>query len=567
DIPIQYVCWKQNTTITYSATEPDGDSVVYSLAAPLRACGTPVTYNPFPTLNPVVDPIPGTNPLCYFSSPGVPGGTYSPTNPIQLGMDTVGTCPMKTGVVRTLTFNQQARTLSFVPGVFNAAAAPNSGDNKYQIAVLITEYRRINGVRRVIGTVRREANLIVIDCNTNRTPAPIAPNPVTPNSNTTTVNTADTTRIDVRTCNYSRVELSFTDPDNLRTPSANQRLTVTLPANINTDPNLLDSGDVGTFSLTGNNTINPRGVFFFQPAPTAAGRTVRLNIRVEDNACPIKGVQNRVVVIRILKGNFAAVALSGFPVLCLGSTLTLNGLAMRADSIRRISTNTTQAQVYNYQWTTNAGGNGLPAVTTTRSITVSPTVTTRYRLSIAPTLGFAQGACGDTTSVLVRVLPAVTPPTVTRNGLTLTSSYATGNQWFRDNQLLPGATSQSIVATANGNYSVQTVVAGPLGSCTSPMSSAITVLSAVRALPGSSLSVLPNPTPDGRLSVTLTGYAQPVTLTVMDALGRRVNETTIAAPNPQGTARELDLHCLGAGLYLLQVRTAASLEVRRIVRE
>lgn len=414
DIPIQYVCWKQRTTITYSATEPDGDSLVFTLAAPLQACGTPATYNAFPGSAPVLRVIPGSNPPCFFSFPGIPGGTYSPTNPIQLGLDTVGTCPTKTGVARTFNFNQQQRTITFTPGIYNAAAGAAGGANKYQIAVLITEYRRINGVRRVIGTVRREANLIVIDCGTNSTPNPVVADPKTPLSGTGVVNTSDTTRIDVRTCNYSRVELNFTDPDNLRTPSANQRLTVTLPPNINNDPNLLDSGDVGTFSLSGNNTTNPRGVFFFQPSPNTFGRIIRLSIRIEDDACPVKAVQTRVVIIRVLRGNTAtAAAVAGFPgiggqtpaSICLGGMLSLQGNVLRPDSIRRIATNTTQAQVYSFQWTANVGGNGLPAVTNTRNIAVNPTVTTRYRLRIAPTLGFAQGACGDTTSVLVRVVP------------------------------------------------------------------------------------------------------------------------------------------------------------------
>ncbi|MBF9223659.1 gliding motility-associated C-terminal domain-containing protein [Hymenobacter ruricola] len=414
DIPIQYVCWTQPTTITYSSTEPDGDSLVYTLTDPLQGCGSPVTYKAFPGSAPFIGPIPG-NPSCFFNFPGIPGGNYSATNPIRLGLDTVGTCPVKTGVPRTIRFNQQARTLSFTPGFLDTTP---TGNNKYQIAVRITEYRRINGVRRIIGRVTREANIIVINCGNNSTPKPPEANPITVNSGTSTVNTADTTRIDVRSCNYSRVELNFTDPDNLKTPSANQILKVVLPANINTDPNLLDSGDVGTFSLSNNNTTNPRGVFFFQPSPNTVGRIIRLNIRVEDDACPIKGIQNRVVVIRIVKGNVATAAatvgspgIGGAtpPAICAGGSLTLQGNVQRPDSIRRIATNTTQAQQYSFQWSVAPGGSGLPAVTNTQNITVNPTVTTRYRLAIAPTLGFAQGSCGDTTSILVRV---VGPPVV-----------------------------------------------------------------------------------------------------------------------------------------------------------
>ncbi|MFD2719530.1 gliding motility-associated C-terminal domain-containing protein [Hymenobacter monticola] len=415
DIPIQYACWKQRQTITFSSTEADGDSLVYSLAAPLVACGTPATYNTQPGSGAVLTAIncPGGG-TGFFSFPGLPSSQYSPTSPIRLGLDTVGTCPLRTGVARTFNFNQQARTITFTPGYFDPTAGTAGGANKYQIAVLITEYRRINGVRRVIGTVRREANIIVIDCGNNSTPNPVQANPVTNGSNTTAVNTTDTTRIDVRSCNYSRVELNFTDPDNLRTPSAGQLLTVTLPPNINTDPRYLDSGDVGTFSLSGNGTTNPKGVFFFQPSPTTVGRTILLSFKIEDNACPIKGVQNRVLVIRVLRGNYAtAAATVGSPgiggqtpaSICPGGSLTIQGNVLRPDSIRRIANNTTVPQEYSFQWSVAAGGTGLPAVTNTQNITVNPTATTRYLLRIAPRFGFAQGLCGDTTSIVVRVVP------------------------------------------------------------------------------------------------------------------------------------------------------------------
>ena len=420
DIPIQYVCWKQPTTITFSAIATDGDSLVYSLAPPLQGCNQPVTYSTFPGSSTTpVTVILSTNPLCVYTQPAVPGGTYSATNPIQTGFDTVGTCPIKTGVRRPFTFNQQSRSITFTPGVYLPNQPAGSGLNKYQIAVLITEYRRINGVRRVIGTVRREANLIVTDCGGNTTPNPVVATPVTPNSNTGVINTTDTTQITVKTCNYSRVELNFTDPDNLRTPSANQTLNVILPPNINTDPNLLDSGDVGTFSLSGNGTTNPKGVFFFQPSPTTLGRVIRLSLRIEDSACPIKGVQNRVVVIKIEKGNYAtAAATVGSPgignqtpaSICQGGVLALQGNVVRPDSIRSVASNTTRLQTYSFQWTANVGGNGLPTVTNIQNIAVNPTVTTRYLLRIAPLQGFAQGLCGDTTSILVRV---VNKPTAT----------------------------------------------------------------------------------------------------------------------------------------------------------
>ncbi|MFD2718790.1 T9SS type A sorting domain-containing protein [Hymenobacter monticola] len=556
EAPVQYVCWRQRTTLSLPTTEADGDSLAYELAAPLQACGTPVTYNSF-VLPSVLTPISSASGSCFFSYPGTPSNFYSPTRPIWLGMDTVGFCPTRTGVLRQLSFNAQAHTITFTPGVYNAPTG-NTSNNRYQLAMLVTEYRRINGTLRVVGTVRREMTLLVTDCSGNSVPNP----PMTNNG----LNLQDTTRITVRTCSYTRVELNFTDPDNLRTPSANQRLTVTLPPNINTDPSLFGATDVGTFRLTGNGSTNPKAVFLFQPSPTAGGRTIRFTLKLEDDACPVKGVQTRVIDIRIVRGNYAVIMPFSPPPLCQGASMTLQGLILRADSVRNFTSNTSQLQPYAYQWSTTAGGNGLPAVTNTRDIAVNPTVTKRYILRVTPTLGYTAG-CGDTVSVVVRVRPGVATPVITRNGQTLTSSYATGNQWYLNGQPIPGATGQSFTITASGSYTVQTVVAGASGSCTSPASAALTVLSAVQPLPGSSLRVVPNPTPDGRLQLTLTGYTQPVSLSVLDALGRRVADATVPAPNPQGSTQEVDLSRCEAGLYLLQVRTATSLEIRRIVRQ
>jgi hypothetical protein len=547
DIPVQFVCWKELTTFSFSALEPDGDSVAYSLAAPLQACGAPVVYNAIsPPLMPCIFPL---NPPCFITYPGTPQSTYSPTYPIYLGADTAGTCPVKTLVPRTLRFNQEARTVTFRPAVFNPTTIASSGDNKYLVAMQADEYRLVNGVRRLVGRIRHEFVFIVTDCGGNQVPNAVQLADQTTNSGARVVNTADTTRIEVEACSYARLTLDFADPDNLRTPNAHQLLSVTVPADINTNPQLLDSGDVGTFSLSGNGTERPQGTLYLQPSAAAAGRTIRLNVRVEDNGCPVKGRQNRVIVIQVRRSMRAAIALAGSPApvravnLPIGSTLALRALALRPDSVRRLATGTTMAQTYAYQW--RVRGNGLNlAQATSASITVAPTVNSRYQLAVTPTGGFGT-SCGDSTSVLV-TLVAPLAPFVTATGNVLSSSYATGNQWYLNGQLIPGATGQTIAATPGGIYTVVvTMVVGGV-TYTSPPSAPLTVLSAQKALAGSSLSVAPNPTPDGRLSVRLTGYAQPVTLTVFDALGRQVTAAAVAAPNPQGTTQELSTCCKSA---------------------
>ena len=295
-------------------------------------------------------------------------------------------------------------------------ALPASGDNTYLAAVQAEEYRYVNGARRLIGRISHEVVFIVANCG--EVPNQVQAASQTMNSGTRTINTADTTRIDVEACSYSRVGLDFTDPSNLRIPSAHQTLTVTMPADVNTNPLLLDSGDVGTFSLRGNNTEHPRGTFYFQPSPTAAGRTVRINVRIEDNNCPIRGRQNRVIVIKVLpKSTRLAIVAAGAtghtPVatIPLGSTLALAGSVLRPDSVRRLATGITVAQIYSYRWTVR--GDGLNAAQATNAIiTAAPTVTSRYTLAVTPTSGFGPG-CGDSASVLVQMGPPLAPPLIT----------------------------------------------------------------------------------------------------------------------------------------------------------
>ena len=569
DIPIQYVCVNQRTTFGFSATEPEGDSLVYSLTAPLDNCGAPVVYNPYPNASAGTLPVVNST-TCRLAVAALNGGNlFTPTLPIPVAFDTTGACPLRQGAP-AFRFNQAARTITFTPNRYVPATNAWDGANKYQVVVLIEEYRRLNGVRRLIGRVRREAVLIVTDCATNLVPTPVQAVARTINSGTVAINTADTTQLDVAACSYSRVNLQFTDPDNLKTPSAHQLLTVTFPADINTNPQLLASADIGTFTLRGNGTETPVGTFFFQPSPSMVGRVIRVNIRTEDNANPVKGVQNRVVLIRIVQRNPALVAAAGITSsaadVCAGAAVLLQGRVLRPDSVRNFGANRSMAQTYTYHWTVR--GDGLVASqANSATITATPTRTSRYLLSISPTSGFGPG-CTDTTSVLVRVLPAAAAATISRSGAVLSSSYASGNQWYRDGLPLAGATARTYTAVANGSYTVQTTVSSAGGSCLAPMSAAqAVVLSTQSALPGTTLSIVPNPTPDGRLNVLLTGYRQPVELLLFDALGRQLSRTAVPSPNPQGTSQALDLGALRGGVYLLQVRTAVSLETRRVVRE
>jgi hypothetical protein len=127
------------------------------------------------------------------------------------------------------------------------------------------------------------------------------------------------------------------------------------------------------------------------------------------------------------------------------------------------------------------------------------------------------------TTVTVDPLPAtptITPATETTlcagGDVTLTSSSATGNQWYLNGNPIGGATSQQYAATAGGNYTVTVTSTG----CTSPASAATTVTPNVAPLltyvsPQSVAFDGPLSVSTATASASITGYA---VLSVVPAL-------------------------------------------------
>src|SRR5205823_3385312 len=120
--------------------------------------------------------------------------------------------------------------------------------------------------------------------------------------------------------------------------------------------------------------------------------------------------------------------------------------------------------------------NGSPIGSATAN-TYNATATGNYTV-IVTTSGCAS-ASSSVTSVTVNPIPAT--PTITPGGpttfcaggsVTLTSSSATGNQWYLDGSPIGGATSDTYVATVTGDYSVVVSASG----CASAPSAATSVI-------------------------------------------------------------------------------------------
>ena len=224
-----------------------------------------------------------------------------------------------------------------------------------------------------------------------------------------------------------------------------------------------------------------------------------------------------------------------------GSTLSATAAAAPASICAGIST---QLRAAAAGGTANAtfSWRSVPAgfTSTEQNPAVAPTVSTVYTVTVA------DGADSATASVSVTVLELPAAATITQNQRTLTSSPASGYQWWLDGGEIPGATSQSYSPLKNGAYQVR--ITGQNG-CFSNLSAVFNYQEPSAAQErglSEQFSCYPNPT-DGTItlagSIVATGK---YSVTVFDALGRNVF-------NADSTPL-LRLAGLPNGCYYLEIR-------------
>lgn len=106
-------------------------------------------------------------------------------------------------------------------------------------------------------------------------------------------------------------------------------------------------------------------------------------------------------------------------------------------------------------------------------------------------IGEDANGCKDTADIQITVNALPSPPVITVNGSVLTSSEASGNQWFFNDEAIEGATQQTYIAPQNGNYYV---IVSDSNLCES-QSNTITINVGINDLSQNvSIGLYPNPT-------------------------------------------------------------------------
>src|SRR6202521_3359997 len=92
--------------------------------------------------------------------------------------------------------------------------------------------------------------------------------------------------------------------------------------------------------------------------------------------------------------------------------------------------------------------------------------------TVTPTLSDVTVCFDDNAAAMPTITPGGPTTFCAGGSVTLTSSSASGNQWYLNGNPIGGATNQTYIATASGNYSLEVTGSG----CTSAPSTATTVM-------------------------------------------------------------------------------------------
>lgn len=160
------------------------------------------------------------------------------------------------------------------------------------------------------------------------------------------------------------------------------------------------------------------------------------------------------------------------------------------------------------------------------------------------------------------IYPTPAEPVIIQTGDTLTSNVNSGNQWYKDGNIIEGATGNKYIAEDKGNYAV--VVTAE--NCSSAPSNSILVLpvSAKDFQVSTTFNVYPNPN-KGKFSIKVSS-AKPVELTIEVYNNTGVLLLKQEAVNIDGTyIAPLILEDYPNGIYMVILRTKKITVARRIV--
>jgi hypothetical protein len=161
--------------------------------------------------------------------------------------------------------------------------------------------------------------------------------------------------------------------------------------------------------------------------------------------------------------------------------------------------------------------------------------TTTYFVSALNTIG-----CEGTRQQVVVDVTNFDPVIVTESGGTLTTNYESGVQWYKDGELIPGATSSTFEPVESGQYAAEVVI----GSCTTSATLDYLVTGIGEVNGEVVIAMYPNPVVD---KVYIEASKDIKNVDLIDALGKTGQRISIQ--NGEG---EVDFTQRASGTYFIR---------------
>ena len=250
--------------------------------------------------------------------------------------------------------------------------------------------------------------------------------------------------------------------------------------------------------------------------------------------------------------------------------VTVNSLPAAAGAITGPNSVCQGASGVSYTVVTIAGATGytwtVPSGATIVSGANTNTITVDFSSSASSgtvtVLGTNTCGSGTASTLAVAVNPVPSAPVISLSGYALTSSAILGNQWYKDGEMLPGATEQTYNVTATGTYWAVVTING----CSSDTSNNIYVLyiGLDELVKIQKVEVYPNPN-NGRFTLSMTTSAREVfDLRILNNLGVPVYERK--GLEVDGTLEEvINLNNIPNGVYSVVINTLNKQIIRKVV--
>ncbi|MBF9237787.1 gliding motility-associated C-terminal domain-containing protein [Hymenobacter sp. BT683] len=493
DTAVAIICQNDTTLSLNNAFDPDGDRLVYSFGSPYGQRSNPGAFPPLP--------------------PPVPYNTgYSVTNPFGTGAGNFALINASTGVAKY--------------------GGMNNG--QYVVAVDVSEYRTINGREVLIGTTRRDLQLVVSTCPPTR--PPILP-PVSTTPRSYVIEEGQTLRIPI----------TATQPD------GNHPLVMTVNSALLDGSGPFDAsfnGNAGTVvpgNLTGTATATGTGsvsgtIVFNSVCGDARATAYDLAVTVKDNGCGGRQVSD---VFRVTVNRAA------------GPT-AINGPVTVCDPTTVRTYTATGPAAASYNWRVLGGtlisgqGTGTVRVTWAGTNTTGTLVLKGISARGCPTDSLVK-------TVDIRPLPALTvtatAPTICQGGTSILA--VTGIPGLAYSWSGGGLSSTRATLTVSPTATTTYTVVGTDGTCTTSASVTVTVTPPPAAQAGADRSICPG-TPSVPLGApAVAGY----TYTWSPATGLsnpNIAQPTVTLPNTTGAPLET--------VYTLTVATGTNCTSTSTVR-